>query len=224
MLGTIMAGNVAMTIMPSQRVLESAVRAGGRADPAVAAAAKTRSIHNNYITFPVIALMLSGHWAALYAHRLSWLVLLLLVAGGAGVRHVLNVRFGYPTGRWVTALATVVLAALLPLYLLLRVTSARAASEPDLAAAAPDSVTFDDVRSIIDRRCAACHSRTPSDVSLGVMPAGIAFDTPDQIRALAPRIYDRAVITRTMPPANKMRMTDEERIVVGRWVEELGKN
>ena len=70
-----------------------------------------------------------------------------------------------------------------------------------------------------NRRCAACHSATPSDVSLGVMPAGIAFDTPAQIRALAPRIHERAVVQRTMPPGNKTRMTDTERAILGAWTE-----
>jgi uncharacterized membrane protein len=219
MLGTIMAGNVALTIMPSQRVLEAAVREGKGADPAVTAAAKTRSIHNNYITFPVIALMLSSHLPALYANRLSWLVLLILVAGGAAVRHVMNVRFAYPVARWAPALAAVVLAALVPLYLLVARSGARAAA-PSAADGTPAHVTFADARTVIDRRCAACHSREPSDVSLGVTPAGVAFDTPEQIRALAPRILERAVVTRTMPPANKTRMTERERAILGRWIEQ----
>jgi uncharacterized membrane protein len=78
---------------------------------------------------------------------------------------------------------------------------------------------FADVRSVIDRRCASCHSSSPSDVSLGATPAGIAFDTPAQIRALAGRIHERAVATRTMPPANRTGMTDAERALLARWVE-----
>jgi uncharacterized membrane protein len=82
-------------------------------------------------------------------------------------------------------------------------------------------VDFGDIRRIVDRRCAACHSANPSDVSLGVMPAGVAFDTPEQIAALADRIRERAVATRTMPPANKTRMTDAERALLARWSAQL---
>src|SRR5678815_6134865 len=88
LLATIMAGNVAMTIMPSQRMLVAAVAAGRAPDPALAIAAKTRSIHNNYLTFPVIVLMVSNHFPGIYGHELSWLLLLLLIAIGAGVRHI----------------------------------------------------------------------------------------------------------------------------------------
>jgi uncharacterized membrane protein len=78
------------------------------------------------------------------------------------------------------------------------------------------AASFDDARHVIDRRCAACHSSEPSDVSLGVMPGGVAFDTPDQVRLMAPRILER-VTTKTMPPGNKTRMTDAERALVAAW-------
>jgi len=222
MLGTIMASNVSGSIMPSQRALEAAVREGQRPDPALAEWAKTRSIHNNYLTFPVIVLMLSSHFPAVYGHRLNWLLLLLLTAAGAGVRHVMNVRFAYRERQWVPALAALALATLVPLWLLVGRAGARGAAPTTSAAALelPDQVTFGEARSVIDRRCASCHSREPSDVSLGVTPAGVAFDTPEQIRAFAPRIRERAVVTRTMPPANKTRMSERERAVLARWVEQ----
>jgi uncharacterized membrane protein len=219
MLGTIMAGNVATSIVPSQRALVAAVEQGRRPDPKLAERAKTVSIHNNYLTFPVIILMLSSHFPAVYGHPLNWLLLLILLAAGASVRHVMNVRFTYR--HWVPALATVVLVGLIPLYLLLQRGASRDGGPRTAAAMSlPDAVTFAEARVVIDRRCAACHSREPSDVSLGLTPAGVAFDTPEQIRALAPRIHERAVVTRTMPPANKTRITDRERALLGRWVEQ----
>jgi uncharacterized membrane protein len=84
-------------------------------------------------------------------------------------------------------------------------------------------VTFDEARHVIDRRCAACHSAQPSDLTFGAAPAGVMFDTPEQIVARAPRIRERAVVTRTMPPGNKTHITDDERAIIGRWVE-LGAN
>jgi len=79
-------------------------------------------------------------------------------------------------------------------------------------------VTFAEVRHVIDRRCASCHSSQPSDLSFGVAPGGVMFDTPEQIRAHAERIRARAVLTRTMPPANKTHITELERAIIARWV------
>jgi len=73
---------------------------------------------------------------------------------------------------------------------------------------------------VIDRRCAACHSFQPSDSSFGAAPAGVAFDLPAQIQSHAARIRERAVVTRTMPPANKTHITEQERAILGRWIEQ----
>jgi uncharacterized membrane protein len=81
-------------------------------------------------------------------------------------------------------------------------------------------VTFAEVRTIIDRRCAACHSRQPSDLSFGVAPGGVTFDTPAEIVARAARIRERAVVTQTMPPANKTRITERERATLARWIDQ----
>ena len=216
-LGTIMAANVRTVIMPSQHVLVSAVREGRLPDAAVANAAKTRSIHNNYLTFPVIVLMVSSHFPSLYAHRWSWVILLALIAIGAAVRHIMNVRFTYR--RWVPALAGTVATAAILLYLLVAYGDGRAAASTPVALTSADSVGFPEVRTIIDRRCAACHSRQPSDLTFGIAPGGVAFDTPPEIAASAARIRERAVVTQTMPPSNKTRMTDRERAVLGWWVE-----
>ena len=85
-------------------------------------------------------------------------------------------------------------------------------------AASTGPVTFADARHVIDRRCVVCHSSNPSDLTFGPAPGGIAFDTPEQIIARAARIRERAVVTRTMPPANKTRITDAERSILARWI------
>ena len=220
MLGTIMAGNVALTIMPSQRELVAALSAGRESSQVIADRAKTRSIHNNYITFPVIALMLSAHFPSLYAAggTRAALPLLTLIASGAAVRHVMNIRITF--AHWRPALAAVVVVALTLLKVELGLTpwQGAGASLGDNTVV-PDVVTFADVRRIIDRRCAACHSQTPSDVSLGFMPAGVSYDTPEQIQAFAPRIKERATVAKTMPPGNKTRITDTERAILARWIE-----
>lgn len=219
LLATIMAANVAHTIMPSQRELVAAVAAGERPDPAIAARAKTRSIHNNYLTFPVIVLMVSSHFPGVYGHRLSWLLLLLLVAAGAGVRHVLNVRYTFRP--WVPTLAATIAVTLLALYLVTGRPDAGAATAARTEALTlPERVGLAEARPILDRRCAACHSQSPAITDFGPAPAGVAFDTPEQMRAHAARIRVRAVETRTMPPGNRTNITERERAMLGRWVEQ----
>jgi len=215
MLGTIMAGNVFFTIVPSQRELVASVETGQTGRLAeLSARAKRVSIHNNYFTFPVIGLMISGHFPSLYAGTRSWLPLAILIAGGALVRVVLNLRFTWAP--WRPALAAALLATVAGLWLSVRTMPARSA--PIVMGAGDAPVAFDQVRHVIDRRCAACHSASPTDVTFGPMPAGVAFDTPDQILARVDRINQRAVVTRTMPPANKTNITDAERELLGRWI------
>jgi len=213
MLGTIMAANVVFTIVPSQRELVASVSEGRGADPAVSARAKRVSIHNNYFTFPVIVLMLISHFPAVYGSRLNWLLLLVLIAAGAAVRHVLNIRFTFPA--WRPTLAATMVASVLVLIAILRV------GRPANTAIASDSsapVTFAQARRVVDRRCSACHSAEPSDVSFGAAPGGVTFDTPEQILAHVARIQERAVVTRTMPPGNKTNITEAERVMLGRWI------
>jgi len=215
MLGTLMAGNVAFTIMPSQRELVTALRDGREPSQVIADRAKQRSIHNNYFTFPVIALMLSAHFPALYAQRGSLLGLLIVIAAGAAVRHALNSRFTY--ARWRLSLAGALIASIAALAILFLANPFAPSAQRQTVAftAAP---TDAEAHRIIDRRCASCHSAAPADISLGAMPAGVAFDTPAQINLLKDRILERAVTTRTMPPANKTRMTDAERDALAAWI------
>jgi len=216
MLGTIMAANVVFTIVPSQRELVASVSEGRGADPAVSARAKRVSIHNNYFTFPVIVLMLISHFPAVYGSRLNWLLLLVLIAAGAAVRHVLNIRFTFPA--WRPVLAGTIVVSVLALMAILRFGSTAKAV---VASETSGPVTFAEVRHVIDRRCAACHSAAPSDVSFGVAPGGVMFDTPEEILAHVARIRERAVLTRTMPPGNKTNITEMERTMLARWIAQL---
>ena len=213
MLGTIMAGNVVFTIVPSQHELVRAVSQGRGGDPAVSERAKRVSIHNNYFTFPVLVLMLSGHFPSLYSVPHRGLVLAVLVAGGALARHLLNRRFDFPS--WKAAMAATVAGVALALFGLGRLRSPAAAGAGEPTFAGPPS--FAEVRSVIDRRCASCHSAQPADLSFGPGPGGVRFDTPEEIVAWAGRIRERAVLTLTMPPGNKTGITESERALLGRW-------
>ena len=170
------------------------------------------------MTFPVIALMVSNHFPGVYSHGASWLILLTLIAVGAAVRHILNIRYTFSA--WAPTLGLTIAAGFAALVIMGRPRpsssgTANAAAAIDL----PAQVSFADARSIIDRRCSACHSATPSIAEFGPAPGGVSFDDPSRIEALAERIRVRAIDTRTMPLGNRTNMTDRERALLGRWLE-----
>jgi uncharacterized membrane protein len=213
MLGTLMAGNVFRVIMPSQRELVAAVEGGSAPDLRLSDRAKERSIHNNYMTFPVVVLMVSSHFPGLYGHRWSWLLLGIVVAAGAAVRHLMNVRFTYRG--WLPALGATSVAAFAALYLL---TAQPRNARPAAGAPLDDPVTAEAAHAILLQRCTVCHATSPADRTFGPAPGGAVLETPEQMRAWAERIRVRAVETETMPPANRTWMTPDEREVLRRWI------
>jgi uncharacterized membrane protein len=213
LLGTLMTANVWFYVVPSQRQLVAATKAGLPQDPALSYRAKQRSIHNNYMTFPVLFIMISSHYPSTYGSTLSWVILAILMVGSAAVRHFMNIRFTY--GGWLRlAAATTLLTVALVFVLVAR------GRLPASAAAGSEPVAFADARAVISRRCVACHSASPTDSQFTAAPAGVMFDSPEQIKGRADRILERAVISKTMPFGNKTGMTDEERALLERWVEQ----
>jgi len=209
LLGTVMVANVWMRILPAQQAMIDATRAGRPADFTMGERAKQRSVHNSYMTFPLLFIMLSSHYPATYAGSANWLVLLLLFVAGGAVRHAMIGR-GAPA-RWALIQAAAALAGAVFL------TTPRAAATSTTTTDAVPS--FAEIRAVVAQRCLPCHSRYPSDRTFGAAPAGVAFDTPESIAALAPRIRVRAVETQTMPLANKTGMTAAERALLARWIE-----
>lgn len=205
MLGTIMVANVWMRIVPAQRELIRATAEGREPDWSLSARAKTRSVHNSYLTFPVLFTMLSSHFPSTYGHRLGWLVLGLMFVVGATVRHAMIAREHRRPADWVLLPAAAALAA--ALYL----------TAPAPRAGGP-AVPFAAVQRVVDLRCRSCHSTRPTDDVFRTAPGGVTFDAPESIRAHADAIRLRSVEARTMPPGNKTGMTDEERALLDRWV------
>ena len=219
-LGTVMTGNVWLVIVPSQRKLVAATESGQEQDYALNQKAKQRSIHNNYMTFPLLFIMLSNHFPGTYSHPLNWLVLFVIIFAGAGIRHFMNIRYGMKTTLpW---LGPIVAITAVTIALLFGLTARPAEARP--IATTPKSglppVAFEAVHIIIQARCITCHAARTSEPMFPVAPVGVMFDTPEQIQILAPRIKERAVVTRTMPFINKTNITDEERELIGRWVDE----
>jgi uncharacterized membrane protein len=212
LLGTIMVANVWMRILPAQQQMIDATRGGRPADFTLGERAKQRSVHNSYMTFPLLFIMLSNHFPATYASPANWLVLLLLFVAGAAVRHAM-------IGRSSSSRLALIPAALALGGAMFFSTPKSAAAPVKATAASGDSVpSFAAVRVVIAQRCQPCHSHIQSDRSFGPAPGGVTFDAPDDVARLADRIRIRVVETRTMPLANKTGMTEAERELLARWI------
>lgn len=215
-LGTIMAANVFRVIIPAQQEMVQAMTAGRTPDAERGRHAAMRSLHNNYLTLPVLFTMISNHYPATYGHPWAWVILIVLFVIGVLVRHWFNLR---NAGR-VRRNAWLLPAAALGLLVLAALTAppSRAGRGGGSAPVGSGAVSFAEVRVVIARRCAPCHSSAPTYPGIPTAPAGVVFDTPDQIQARAARILERAVTTRTMPLGNATGMTEEERELMGRWI------
>ena len=205
MLGTIMAANVLFSIIPAHKGLVRAKQAGEEPDPAPLAAAKARSVHNNYLTLPGVVTMIAGHAPVTFGHERGWLVLVALMAIGAWVRHFFNLRH---RGQTVLAIPVTAAAALVALAW---------AIEPDeepQAGVAP--VAFSQVQPIVESRCQPCHSMSPTQAGVSSAPAGVKLDTREQIEARAAAVAEQ-VRAGAMPPGNVTGLTDEERETLLAW-------
>jgi uncharacterized membrane protein len=211
MMGTIMAANVWRVIIPAQAKMVAATRAGQPADAALGEGAKLRSIHNHYLSLPVLFTMLSNHFPSTYGAPLNWLVLVLLIITGAALKYAMNVG---SRGNRLILLAG--LASLLAVVTLTARAARPAVAGGDYQAAPP--VSFRTAREIIERRCVTCHAAKPSNPSFPQPPGSVTLEDPRHIRDLAARIMVRAVVTKTMPLGNLTGMTDEERATLGAWI------
>jgi uncharacterized membrane protein len=210
MLGTMMAGNVLFVIIPGQRELVRAKQAGRKPDPAHGIRGKQRSVHNNYLTLPVVLAMIAPHFPFVYTHERAWLVLLTLMVLGAWVRHFFNLRH---RGRTVWAIPITAAVALVALAVAIR-------PEDSSSGAGGAAVPFVRVAAVVEQRCATCHSAQPTDDSFSTAPKGVVLDTPAQIKARSAAIEEQAVETKAMPLGNVTQMTEEERALLGRWIDQ----
>ena len=207
MLGTIMAANVFFVIIPAHKELIRAKEAGREPDPAANVRGKQRSIHNNYLTLPVLFAMLSNHFSFTYGHSSSWAILVSLMVIGAWIRHYFNLRHRGRTLWWIPVTAAVALAGIA-----IWIRPASAPAQPSTR------VSFAVAHAIVVQRCAVCHSAHPTEPGFSAPPKGIAFDTSQEIQAQAQLILQQAVVQQTMPLGNLTHMTPAERASLGAWI------
>ncbi|OZG70140.1 hypothetical protein BTA51_27615 [Hahella sp. CCB-MM4] len=213
-IGTIMAGNVFRVIMPGQRALVDAVKAGGAPDPSWAEKAKLRSTHNTYTTLPLIFIMISNHYPITYNHAYNWAVLMAIVVITAAIRRYFVLRHTNKETPWILAGAGVATLALVVMIAPKSISVPAQAEAADVVA----SVNVNKVESVLQSRCAVCHSSSPTDDMFGTAPGGVMLDDIAQMKQWAPRIQARAVDSTDMPFMNKTGMTDDERVLVGEWI------
>jgi uncharacterized membrane protein len=222
LIGTIMAGNVFFKIMPAQRLMVDAVANKKEINPSWGMGAKLRSVHNNYLTLPLLFIMISNHYPMTYQHDNAWLVLMAIGIVSAWIRHYFNLKhtgISRPSILITGAIGMIVIAGWVSIPASPRIeTSASAKIQvPDIVLNAQQKIVFD----VIQTHCANCHSAQPTDDMFVIAPLGLMFDTWQQIEKRASVIHRRTVITKDMPLMNKTGMTQDERQIIGTWFEDL---
>jgi uncharacterized membrane protein len=212
LIGTIMVANVFLTIIPNQKKIVAALLKGEKPDPKLGKAGKERSVHNNYLTLPVLVLMISNHYPLLFATRFNWLIVAIVLALGPIIRHFFNERHaGRASPWWVWGVAAIGMIAIG----LLSAAGPRGVK----AAALSTAPTYAGAEEIILSRCSMCHAAEPVWDGITTAPKGILLDDAEHIHRNARLIGRNAAWASAMPPGNVTEMTPEERAIIAAWVE-----
>lgn len=222
LIGTIMAGNVLLNIMPAQRKMVAAVTNKSDIDPAWGLGAKLRSVHNNYFTLPLLFIMISNHYPMTYQHEQSWLVLVCFIGISAFIRHYFNLKH---IGRSKPSILVMGGVMLLLLALWISWPQNTASSTEHTSASdtsyllASQPLTKDDqvVYDIIQTHCVSCHAKQPTDPIFTIAPVGLILDEWADIERYAAQIVHRTTVTKDMPLMNKTNMDDTQRQLIAQW-------
>lgn len=211
LLGTCMAANVFFVIIPGQRAMVDAMVEGRDPPLERGKAGALRSLHNNYLTLPVLFVMVSNHFPMTYGDAWSWVILALLFVGSAGVRHWQNLHGKGHRNVWIMPAACVLLFGLV---------FAMRPSAPVAVAGAEGSEAVDylEVQELVRTHCVSCHAERPTHPSFPEPPLGVMLDTPTRVAERAEKLHTVVVQTQTMPLGNLTGMTEEERAKFGAWV------
>lgn len=209
LLGSIMVGNVFFVIIPNQRIVVADLIAGKSPDPALGKQAKQRSLHNNYLTLPVLFMMISNHYPMTYGHEWNWVIAGAILIIGGTVRHFINQKEAGAQD------------PLIPFYLpaaaLMMGTLMYFAAPKDDPALEGQAISTVDIFPVIEKHCVACHAAEPTDESFIEAPGGVVLDTIADIERYASQINNQAGITNAMPLGNMTNMTEEERSLIRAW-------
>ena len=225
LIGSIMVANVWLNIMPAQRKMVDAVAAKQAVDPAWGAGAKLRSVHNNYLTLPILFIMISNHYPMTYQHPQNWLVLVAIMALSAWIRHFFNLRH---VGKFSPAVLVSGMLGLLAVALWVSWPKPQPEMGEAPAASVSESQTASlsaldkQVLALVETHCVGCHATNPTDDIFKVAPLGVKLDSWADIERQGRQLVNRTTVTRDMPFLNKTKMTDEERAIIAAWGKEQG--
>ncbi len=211
-IGAIMVLSVFATIIPNQRIVVADLLAGRKPDPALGAAGKTRSVHNNYLTLPVVFLMFSNHYPLTFATRFNWVIFAIVLAIGPLIRHFFNARHaGKPSPWWTWGVVAAGVVAIVVL-------SSAGPANVETASAPGAPPHFDDVAAIVTNRCAMCHAAAPAHPHFASAPKDVRLDEPELIYLRHRQVALQAVYSSAMPPGNVSEMTADERATIAAWL------
>lgn len=222
---TIMSANVFFIIMPNQRVVVADLKAGRKPDPKYGKIAKQRSTHNNYLTLPVIFLMLSNHYPLIFATSYNWIIASLVFLMGVTIRHWFNTRHarqGSPHWTWGATVVLFLLIAWLSTAPMRTVPEAEAQLDATAQVYA-SAAGFEDVVGIVQGRCSMCHAAEPVWEGLYWPPKGVVLETEAQIAHEARRIAMQSGYSHAMPPGNLSFMEPQERQAIVEWFRSAGQ-
>jgi uncharacterized membrane protein len=211
MIGTIMVANVFFIIIPNQRIVVKALIAGETPAAYLGAEGKQRSTHNNYLTLPVLLMMISSHFPMIFSNKHSWLVVGLVIIVGGIIRDYYNAKNQGKSGsrlKWQWPSAAIFMAVLIVFI----------SYREDVKVAEGDQLEAIDVLAIVQARCVSCHAAKPTDEDVENAPGGVKLETISDIRKYSSKILKQSVLTNVMPLGNKTKMTKKERQGVGDWI------
>jgi uncharacterized membrane protein len=209
LVGTIMAVNVFGVIIPNQKKMIAQMIAGQTPDPRYGEIGKQRSIHNNYLTLPVLLMMVSQHYPFLFTHPQSWLIVAVILLSGGFIRHMLNqMDAGDGLDRYGWTLPAAAMALITAIYV----------TAPAPRVTTGGAVTDLEAQAIIGKHCLTCHARNPSHPAFKEPPKNVALENIAEMRRFAQQIYMQTVQNRAMPLGNQTGMTEAERDALGGWV------
>ena len=214
-LGTIMALNVFCVIIPSQKNMVNAALSNQKPDMSMGISAKIRSIHNNYMTLPVLFIMISAHYPFTYGHKYNWIILALISIIGALVRHYFNLRNKKQYKPWILPVAAIGM-----LLLIFYTALPKIISNQDNIISSSEQISFVEINNIIKYRCGVCHAKNPTFDGIESPPKGIVYDSPQDILKNLSLIQAQAIDSDAMPPGNMTGITQQEREKILLWIQQ----
>jgi len=213
-IGTIMAFNVFVTIIPGQRIMVGQLLRGEEPEAKYGKAAKQRSLHNNYLTLPVLLMMVSPHYPFLSGHPHGWMVVALILIVGGSFRHILNrIDIGEPYEKYSWAIPVTAFALVCAIFV----------TAPRQAASTGPVITDAQVLAMTAKHCTMCHSRHPTHESFKEPPKNVTLETIADLQRYSQQVMMQTVRNKAMPLGNQTNMTEDEREQLGQWLRANGR-